>query len=159
MTDAAPPTAPKPRQKVTIFCDGGSRPNPGPGAWAAILRCGDKEKEISGGEADTTNNRMELTAVTRALETLKFPCDVTVVTDSEYLANAFRQKWIDKWKRNGWRTASKEPVKNQDLWVALDKLIAQHTVTWEWCKGHAGHVENERCDVLATETRRKLFGA
>jgi ribonuclease HI len=148
----------KSRPKVTIYCDGGCRPNPGPGAWAAILRSGDKEKELSGGEAETTNNRMELTAVTRALETLKFPCDVTVVTDSEYLANAFRQKWIDKWKRNGWKTASKEPVKNKDLWVALDALIAQHQVKWEWTRGHSGHAENERCDVLATETRKRLFG-
>jgi len=149
----------KSRPKVTIFCDGGSRPNPGPGAWAAILRSGGKEKEISGGEPETTNNRMELTAVTRALETLKVPCDVTVVTDSEYLANAFRQKWIDKWKRNGWKTASKDPVKNKDLWEALDALIARHHVTWEWCRGHSGHAENERCDELATETRRALFGA
>ena len=145
--------------KVTIFCDGGSRPNPGPGAWAAILRSGTKEKELSGGERDTTNNRMELTAVTRALEELKMPCVVTIVTDSEYLANAFRQKWIDKWKRNGWKTAAKDPVKNRDLWEVLDALIQKHTVTWEWCKGHSGHVENERCDVLATETRIKLFGS
>jgi ribonuclease HI len=145
--------------KVEIFCDGGSRPNPGPGAWAAILRYGDAEKEISGGEADTTNNRMELTAVTRALETLKRPCDVHVVTDSEYLANAFRQGWIEKWKRNGWKTASKEPVKNQDLWMALDALVAKHRVTWEWTKGHAGHPENERCDELVCETRIKMFGA
>ena len=144
--------------RVTIYCDGGCKPNPGPGAWAAILRSDTKEKELSGGEAQTTNNRMELTAVTRALETLKTRCDVTVVTDSEYLANAFRQKWIDKWKRNGWKSASKEPVKNQDLWVALDALIQQHQVHWEWCKGHAGHTENERCDVLATLTRQNMFG-
>ena len=144
--------------RVTIYCDGGCKPNPGPGAWAAILRSDTKEKELFGGEAQTTNNRMELTAVTRALETLKTRCDVTVVTDSEYLANAFRQKWIDKWKRNGWKSASKEPVKNQDLWVALDALIQQHQVQWEWCKGHAGHTENERCDVLATLTRQNMFG-
>jgi ribonuclease HI len=145
--------------KVTIFCDGGCRPNPGPGAWAAILRFGAKEKELSGGEAKTTNNRMELTAVTRALEELKVPCNVTIVTDSEYLANAFRQKWIDNWKRNGWKTSTKEPVKNRDLWEVLDVLIRKHKVTWEWTRGHAGHIENERCDVLATETRIKLFGA
>ena len=150
--------APKKLQKVAIFTDGGTSPNPGPGAWAAILRCGETEKEICGGEKETTNNRMELTAVTRALEMLKFPCEVTVVTDSEYLANAFRQRCIEKWKRNGWKTASKEPVKNQDLWMALDALVAKHRVSWEWCKGHAGHTENERCDELVNETRRKLFG-
>jgi ribonuclease HI len=159
MSTEADVAAAKKMPRVTIFCDGGSRPNPGPGAWAAILRSGTKEKELSGGERDTTNNRMELTAVTRALEELKMPCHVTVVTDSEYLANAFRQKWIDKWKRNGWKTASKDPVKNRDLWEVLDALIQKHAVTWEWCKGHSGHVENERCDVLATETRIKLFGA
>ncbi len=143
------------RHRVTIFSDGGCKPNPGPGGWAAILRCPEleMEKELSGFEPNTTNNRMELTAVTRALETLKTPCDVTVVTDSEYLANAFRQGWIANWKRNGWRTASREPVKNQDLWVALDALIAKHSVRWEWTKGHAGHPENERCDELATQAR------
>ncbi len=146
------------RSSVTIFCDGGCKPNPGAGAWAAILRCGETEKELTGGERETTNNRMELTAVTRALEELKVPCDVRIVTDSEYLANAFRQKWIDNWKRNGWKTSTKEPVKNKDLWVALDALIAKHRITWEWTKGHAGHAENERCDELATETRVKLFG-
>src|SRR5262245_7066493 len=146
------------RQKVTIFCDGGCKPNPGAGAWAAILRCGKIEKELTGGESETTNNRMELTAVTRALEALKFPCDVTIVTDSEYLANAFRQSWIVKWKKNGWKTSTKQPVKNKELWEALDELIAKHSVTWEWTRGHAGHPENERCDELATETRMKLFG-
>ena len=145
--------------KVTIFCDGGCRPNPGPGAWAAILRFGPKEKELSGGEAQTTNNRMELTAVTRALQELKVPCLVTIVTDSQYVANAFRQKWLANWKRNGWKSATKEPVKNKDLWEALDAQIQKHTVTWEWTRGHSGHPENERCDELATETRVKLFGA
>ena len=152
------PASPAPRPQVTIFCDGGSSPNPGAGAWAAILRSGTNEREISGGEPETTNNRMELTAATRALETLKTPCRVTIVTDSEYMANAFRQRWIEKWKRNGWKTAAKEPVKNKDLWLVLDQLIAQHEVTWEWCKGHSGHVENERCDELVGLTRRKLFG-
>lgn len=146
------------RPDVTIFCDGGCRPNPGDGAWAAILRYGDKEKELTGGERATTNNRMELTAVTRALEELKVPCMVRIVTDSSYLMNAFMEKWIDKWKRNGWKTAAKEPVKNKELWVVLDALIAKHQVTWEWTKGHAGHEENERCDVLCTETRIKMFG-
>ena len=156
---ATPAQAQKQRLRVTIFSDGGCNPNPGPGAWAAILRHDKKEKEISGGEAQTTNNRMELTAVARALEELKEPCEVTVVTDSEYLANAFRQGWLAKWKRNGWRTAQKLPVKNQDLWQALDALIARHQVAWEWQRGHTGHPENERCDELVAETRRKMFGA
>ena len=143
---------------VTIFCDGGCSPNPGPGGWAAILRCGRKQREISGGEAPTTNNRMELTAVTRALQALNEPCRVTVVTDSEYLANAFRQKWIEKWKRNGWKTAAKEPVKNKDLWLVLDALAARHQIAWTWIRGHAGHPENERCDELVAKARRKLFG-
>ena len=147
------------RPKVIIFCDGGSSPNPGPGAWAALLRAKGVEKEISGGERQTTNNRMELTAAIRALESLKVPCDVTIVTDSEYMANAFRQHWIDKWKRNGWKTSTKEPVKNKELWVVLDALTATHRVTWEWTRGHNGHVENERCDELVGETRRRLFGA
>jgi ribonuclease HI len=146
------------RPRVMIFCDGGASPNPGPGAWAAILRHNGKDKELSGGEPETTNNRMELTAATRALQDLKAPCDVSVVTDSEYMANAFRQRWLEKWKKNGWKTAAKEPVKNQDLWITLDALVAKHHVTWEWCKGHAGHAENERCDELATATRRKLYG-
>ena len=146
------------RPSVTIFCDGGAAPNPGAGAWAAILRFKDTEKELSGGEEMTTNNRMEITALTRAMEALKVPCDVTVVTDSQYLADAFRQHWIEKWKRNGWKTASKQPVKNQDLWITLDALIAKHNVTWEWTRGHSGHVENERCDALVNETRRKLYG-
>ena len=144
--------------KVTIYSDGGCHPNPGAGAWAAILQFGDKEKELTGGEKVTTNNRMELTAVTRALEELKVACDVTVVTDSQYLANAFREKWVEKWKRNGWKTSGKEPVKNKDLWEVLDALIAKHRVTWEWTRGHVGHVENERCDVLATQTRIRMFG-
>jgi ribonuclease HI len=150
--------SPKPRPKVTIFCDGGCRPNPGDGGWAAILRCGKVEKELSGAEADTTNNRMELTAVTRALEALKETCDVTVVTDSEYLANAFRQHWLANWKRKGWKTSDKKPVKNKDLWMALDEQVGRHHVTWEWTRGHAGHSENERCDELATHARVAKFG-
>ncbi|MCZ7644495.1 MAG: ribonuclease HI [Planctomycetota bacterium] len=142
---------------VTIFSDGGCKPNPGPGGWAAILRYDgkDAEKELSGYEPDTTNNRMELTAATRALEALKRPCRVTMVTDSEYLANAFTQGWMAKWKRNGWKTAGKQPVKNQDLWVVLDELLAKHEVSWEWVRGHAGHAENERCDELATLARER----
>jgi len=145
--------------EVTVFSDGGCSPNPGPGGWAAILRCGKVERSISGAERETTNNRMELTAVTRALQALKKPCRVTVVTDSEYLANAFRQKWLEKWKRNGWRTASKEPVKNQDLWMVLDALALKHRITWQWCRGHSGHPENERCDQMVAAARYKLFRA
>ncbi|MCW8133751.1 MAG: ribonuclease HI [Planctomycetota bacterium] len=143
------------RPKVTIFSDGGCKPNPGPGGWGAILRCPDKkmEKELSGYEPNTTNNRMELTAVTRALQELKTACEVTVVTDSEYLANAFTQGWLAKWKKNGWKTAGREPVKNKDLWVALDELISKHEVVWSWTRGHSGHPENERCDELATLAR------
>src|SRR6185503_1399554 len=116
------------------------------------------EKELSGAEAETTNNRMELTAVTRALETLNQPCDVTVVTVSEYLANAFRQNWLASWKRKNWINSEKKPVKNKDLWMALDEQVAKHHVTWEWTRGHSGHSENERCDELATAARVKMFG-
>lgn len=140
---------------VLIHTDGACLGNPGPGGWAAVLHHRGRERELSGGEPDTTNNRMELTAVARALEALKKPCDVTIVTDSQYLANAFRQGWLAKWKRNGWKTAAKEPVKNRDLWEQLDVLIATHAVRWEWTKGHAGHPENERCDRLVGEARER----
>ena len=145
------------RPKVVIYSDGGCKPNPGPGGWGAILECPEKkkEKELSGHEPRTTNNRMELTAVTRALEALRMPCAVTVFTDSQYLANAFRNGWLRKWKRNGWKTATRESVKNQDLWQALDVLIAKHTVRWEWVRGHSGHPQNERCDELATMARER----
>jgi ribonuclease HI len=151
----------RPRPKVSVFTDGGCKPNPGPGGWAAILRCSapPMEKELSGYEPDSTNNRMELTAVMRALQALKRPCEVTVVTDSEYLAKAFCEGWLDNWKRNGWKTATRAPVKNRDLWLALDELIARHHVHWEWTRGHAGHPENERCDQLATEAREGRGGA
>jgi ribonuclease HI len=158
MTNPTVQPASKRRPKVWITSDGSAKPNPGAGAWAAILRSARKEKEISGGEPETTNNRMELTALVRALQELRMPCEVTVVTDSQYLMKAFNEHWIDKWKQNGWRTAGKDPVKNQDLWIELDDLLSQHEVTWEWCKGHAGHADNERVDVLAAETRKKLFG-
>ena len=150
-------STPRPRPKVAIFTDGGCSPNPGLGGWGAILRCKELEleKELSGYEPATTNNRMELTAVTRALQELPAACEVTVVTDSEYLANAFRQGWLAKWKRNGWKTASKDPVKNKDLWMALDDLIAKHTVHWEWTRSHVWHRENERCDELATQAREQ----
>lgn len=138
---------------VEIFCDGSCSGNPGPGGWGAILRHNGVEKEISGGEPDTTNNRMELMACLSALGLLKEPCEAVVCTDSQYLANAFRNGWLEKWTRNGWRTSSKDPVKNKDLW---EKLLAQskrHKLSWVWIKGHAGHPENERCDQLAVEAR------
>jgi ribonuclease HI len=148
------------RPKVLIFSDGSCKPNPGPGGWAAILRCPELKlaKELSGYEPDTTNNRMELTAATRALETLKCPCEVVLTTDSEYLANAFRQGWLANWKRNGWRTSTKVPVKNQDLWRRLDGLLGEHTVHWKWTRGHVGHAENERCDELANLAREHRRG-
>jgi ribonuclease HI len=133
---------------VEIFTDGACSGNPGPGGWGAILRHGDHVKELSGGEAETTNNRMELTAAIRALEALKEPCRVDLWTDSNYLRDGI-SGWINGWKRNGWKTATKKPVKNVELWQALDEARAPHEVTWHWVKGHAGHAENERADELA----------
>ena len=133
---------------VEIFTDGACSGNPGPGGWGAILRYGAAEKELSGGEAHTTNNRMELMAAICALEALKGPCSVTLHTDSQYLKDGIT-KWIANWKRNGWRTASKDPVKNAELWQRLEKALHNHEIHWKWVKGHAGHVENERADELA----------
>ncbi len=136
--------------KVEIFTDGACSGNPGPGGWGAILKAGPHEKELWGGEADTTNNRMELLAVIRALEALKRPVEAKVYTDSQYVQKGISQ-WIVDWKRRGWKTSSKSPVKNEDLWRKLDALSAQHILTWHWVKGHAGHAENERCDALARQ--------
>jgi len=133
---------------VLVFADGACKGNPGPGGWGAILRIGTHEKEIFGGEPQTTNNRMELTAVIRALGALKRHCDVKVYTDSQYVQKGISE-WVPQWKRRGWRTASKKPVKNEDLWRELDELAQQHQVEWHWVRGHAGHVENERADALA----------
>jgi len=133
---------------VEIFTDGACRGNPGPGGWGAVLRHGDAEKELYGGEPDTTNNRMELTAVIRALEALKRPVKVRLVTDSQYVKNGITQ-WIVQWKRNGWKTAARKPVKNADLWRELDELAGRHEIRWEWVKGHSGHPENEQADALA----------
>lgn len=135
---------------VDIFTDGACRGNPGPGGWGALIRLGSHEKEISGGEAATTNNRMELTAVIRALEALKGPIRVRVYTDSQYVQKGIKE-WIHGWKRNGWKTAAKEPVKNKDLWIELDELRKLHEIEWHWVKGHAGHPENERADALANK--------
>lgn len=133
---------------VQIFTDGGCRGNPGPGGWGAILRYRGHEKEISGAEPDTTNNRMELTAALMALSSLKRPCRVQLTTDSQYLKQGITE-WLPGWKRRGWRTAGGQPVKNQDLWMALDVQNQQHQVEWFWVRGHSGHPENERADQLA----------
>jgi ribonuclease HI len=135
-------------KKVTIFTDGGCLGNPGPGGWAAILRYGKHERAISGGEAATTNNRMELTAAISALKTLKEPCEVIIFTDSQYLRMGITE-WIHSWRKRGWVTAKREPVKNDDLWRTLDTACMPHRIHWNWLKGHAGHPENERCDALA----------
>lgn len=134
--------------KVSIHTDGGCLGNPGIGGWAAVLQSGRHRKELSGGEPASTNNRMELTAAMEALKTLKQPCLVTIHTDSQYLRNGIT-KWLFNWKRNQWRTAAKQPVKNADLWQALDAAASRHQITWHWVKGHAGVHENERCDQLA----------
>lgn len=133
---------------IQIFTDGACRGNPGPGGWGAVLRYGSEEKELYGGEIETTNNRMELMAAIQALESLTRRCAVELTTDSEYVKNGITQ-WIDNWKKRGWRTANKKPVKNIDLWQRLDKAASQHDVSWHWVRGHTGHPENERADELA----------
>jgi ribonuclease HI len=133
---------------VTIYTDGACKGNPGPGGWGALLVWGDHERELHGGEPHTTNNRMELTAVIRALETLKRRTTIEIYTDSQYVHNGIRE-WIIQWKRRGWQTTDKKPVKNVDLWQRLDELAAQHDVHWHWVRGHDGHPENERADALA----------
>ena len=133
---------------VRIWTDGACSGNPGPGGWGAILQHGDSTKELSGGEADTTNNRMELMAAIQALEALKRPCSVIMTTDSQYVKGGI-MSWMHGWKKNGWRTADKKPVKNMDLWQRLDQAACTHSITWQWVKGHAGDVMNERCDELA----------
>jgi len=145
-------------ERVVVYTDGACSGNPGPGGWGAILSFRGKERELWGGEAATTNNRMELTAAIRALEALKRPTAVEIHTDSQYLRDGVT-RWIHGWKRNGWKTASRAPVKNQELWQELDRLAAVHDVQWRWVKGHAGHPENERADALARrgveEARRR----
>jgi ribonuclease HI len=133
---------------VEIYTDGACSGNPGPGGWGAILRYGETEKELNGGENDTTNNRMEMMAVIEALRALKKPCQIDLYTDSSYVKDGVT-KWMDGWKAKGWRTAAKKPVKNQDLWESIDVEMARHTINWHWVKGHAGHPENERADELA----------
>ena len=133
---------------VEIFTDGACRGNPGPGGWAALLRTGGKERELSGGEAPTTNNRMELMAAIESLKALKRPCRVQLYTDSVYVRDGIT-KWVHGWRKNGWRTADKKPVKNAELWQQLIEASAPHRVEWHWVKGHSGHVENDRVDALA----------
>ena len=140
-------------EKVVIFTDGGCSGNPGPGGYGAILIAGPHRKEIKGGQAHTTNNRMELMAAIVALEALKRPCTVELHTDSQYLRLGITQ-WLAIWKRNGWRTAARQPVKNDDLWKRLDEAAKRHRIEWHWLKGHAGHDENERADELAREGMR-----
>jgi ribonuclease HI len=135
---------------VEIYADGACKGNPGPGGWGVLLRAGGREKEMHGGEAQTTNNRMELTAVIEGLLALKEPSEVRVYTDSQYVQKGISE-WIHNWKRRSWRTADKKPVKNEDLWRRLDEVAGRHRVQWFWVKGHAGHPENERADALANK--------
>ncbi len=135
---------------MTIHTDGGCRGNPGPGAWAAMIEVDGERREISGFEAQTTNNRMELTAAIRALEALERSSRVRVFTDSEYLRNGITD-WMSQWKSRGWKTAKRKPVRNQDLWMRLDELGAAHEIRWDWVRGHSGHPENERCDELVNQ--------
>ena len=147
------------KSEVSIYTDGGCEPNPGVGGWAAILVHDRREKELSGGAQETTNNRMEMTAAIQALSSLKHPCVIHIYTDSQYLKNGITQ-WMKNWKRNNWKTGS-GPVKNKDLWLELDDLVQHHDVHWEWVKGHAGHHYNERCDELASEAiaeQKELHG-
>lgn len=138
----------KAKPKVAIFTDGACRGNPGPGGWAALLRYADTEKQLSGAQHNTTNNRMELLAAIKALQALKRSCEVDLTTDSQYLQKGVTE-WLANWKQRNWRTANKKPVKNIDLWQQLDALIVKHTITWYWVRGHSGHVENELVDRLA----------
>ena len=141
---------------VTIYTDGACSGNPGPGGWGALLHFNGTEKELCGGEAETTNNRMELMAPIKALGALKKPCTVTIITDSKYVKDGITT-WIHNWKKNGWRNAKKKPVKNADLWQALEKATNGHEVSWEWVKAHAGHAENERADALANQGMADFF--
>jgi ribonuclease HI len=140
---------------VEIFTDGACQGNPGPGGWGVVLRYQDHEKELSGSEDHTTNNRMELMAAIQGLRALSRTVPVVLTTDSQYVKNGITQ-WIHRWKRNGWRTANKDPVKNADLWQQLDELVQQHEIEWQWIRGHSGHLENERADTLARNAIKQL---
>ena len=145
-------------RRVTIFTDGACAGNPGPGGWAAILVAGRHRRELSGYKPSTTNNRMEIMAAIEALRALRGPSEVDLHTDSQYLRNGM-STWLERWKRNGWRTADRKPVKNDDLWRALDALARTHAVHWHWVRGHDGHPENERCDELANAAIRDRHGS
>ena len=144
------------KKYVEIFTDGACSGNPGPGGWGVVLRYGQHEKELSGGEINTTNNRMELTAAIKGLSALKEPCKVRLTTDSKYVSDGINQGWAESWRKNGWRKADKKPALNTDLWEELLNLLDKHDVTIVWVKGHAGHPENERCDALAVAYYKKL---
>ena len=146
-------------KEVELYTDGSCSGNPGPGGWGAILRFRGLEKELSGGERETTNNRMELTAAIRGLEALKEPCRVALYTDSQYIANAINQHWLVNWKKRGWKKADKSPVLNRELWEALDAQLSRHAVTFHWVKGHADNAYNNRCDALAVAQTRKMQSA
>jgi ribonuclease HI len=150
MTDTPPPITPPELTKVEIATDGACKGNPGAGGWGALIRSGGTEKELSGGEKMTTNNRMELMAAIEGLRALKRPCRVTLSTDSRYVMDGLT-KWIKGWQKNGWKTAAKQPVKNAELWQALLDAAKPHRIDWVWVKGHAGHPDNERCDKLASD--------
>lgn len=143
-------------KKIKAYTDGACSGNPGPGGWGAILKYGENEKELSGGEPDTTNNRMELTAVIQALTALKEPCEVEVVSDSKYVVDSVTKGWVYGWQKNGWVKSDKKPALNADLWQLLLPLLKKHKVTFVWIKGHAGHPENERCDKLAVSYYQKI---
>ena len=146
-------------KEVELYTDGSCSGNPGPGGWGAILCFRGLEKELSGGERETTNNRMELTAAIRGLEALKEPCRVALYTDSQYISNAINQHWLVNWKKRGWKKADKSPVLNRELWEALDAQLSRHDVTFHWVKGHADNAYNNRCDALAVAQTRKMQSA
>ena len=146
-------------KEVELYTDGSCSGNPGPGGWGAILRFRGLEKELSGGERETTNNRMELTAAIRGLGALKEPCRVALYTDSQYIANAINQHWLVNWKKRGWKKADKSPVLNRELWEALDAQLSRHDVTFHWVKGHADNAYNNRCDALAVAQPRTMQSA
>ncbi|MBK5105851.1 MAG: ribonuclease HI [Burkholderiales bacterium] len=142
---------------MRIYTDGACKGNPGPGGWGALMQFDGREKELCGGEPDTTNNRMELTAVIRALAALKRTCEIDLYTDSQYVQKGISE-WVAAWKRRGWKTADRKPVKNVDLWLELDRLAGTHRIRWHWVRGHAGHAENERADALANRGIAALPG-